>query len=228
MKQQNKLITILKAFTGKVDVTEEQWKERLTECTGCEYLSTNTPDKNLSLVEKVRKNGFPYKPFCTLCGCNVDEKTSQATEECAAGKKGEPLRWNRLRLEPTEATKFNILNKSPQYVNLGFTNNKKGYQIDFGEVERSFEEKISFDIYVDKAKKIDIHTFKPSCGSCTSATHKRISDDAYACEMVLKIANVGKGNSFVKAININYSIDDSDKSLVKIELIGKIKKEDEL
>ena len=227
MKQKSKIKTILDAFTGKVDVTPEQWKFRLEQCDGCEFNSLNIDKKDLSITEVARKTLFPNKPFCTGCGCNIDEKTSQATEECAAGKLNAPLRWNRLKVETTDQTSFNIYNQSSKLVNIGISEDGKFYEIDYGTVPRNFKEEVKFQIFVPEGDELDIESFKPSCGACTDSSYKKVSGTHYNCSVTLNISKAGKGDTFSKRVWVKYGINEKNKRYykrVKIQLIGKIVK----
>lgn len=226
MRQKSKIKTIIDAFSGKVDVTPEQWEYRLEKCGDCELNSINVDNRDLTLVEVSRKKLFPHKPFCRGCGCNIDEKTSQATEECGASYMGEPLRWNRLKLETTDNTSFNIYNQSDELVNIRLSEDGKFYEIDYGTIKRNTVVKIAFQIFVDDKDKLDIEYFKPSCGPCTTSTCEKVSDTHYNCEVILDTGKLGASPTFAKRIWVKYGINGSNYQRVKISLMGgaKIKK----
>lgn len=223
MRQKSKIKNIVDSFSGKVDVTPEQWEYRLKECEVCPFNSINTDNKELTLIEVSRKNLFPNKPFCRGCGCNIDEKTSQATEQCAAGKFDQPLRWNRLKVEITDKTGFNIFNNTSDLVNISLSGDGKYYEIDYGTVDREFDSEINFQLFVSSQDKLDIEYFKPSCGACTTSSCEKVSDTHYNCSVVLKVSKTGKGKEFSKRIWVKYKINQGKYSRVKIELKGKIK-----
>lgn len=84
----NKIIRIIRSkFRDKSTIKDQWYLDRMETCNGCPLNSKNT---------KLTKN-FKYwilnilnlkKPFCTVCGCELEAKASEEMEKCPEGKWG--------------------------------------------------------------------------------------------------------------------------------------------
>ena len=74
MKEIGKINKIFKGFFPDETVSETVKEERRDLCGACEYNSANTPTDKLSSVDYLRGK-VSKAPFCTLCKCQIFEKT---------------------------------------------------------------------------------------------------------------------------------------------------------
>ena len=102
MEKIGKIKTIARAFTTDSNIDENILLERRNICNQCPLNSKNIEESKLSLVDRIKKRASGDNHFCTSCGCFINEKTSQETEECGLGDSGEQPKWFRVKLETTD------------------------------------------------------------------------------------------------------------------------------
>lgn len=101
----DKSITIVKAkFRNKKEMEKYDWyNERISICGACPYNSKN--DKS---------RGFFYyfwnlvnfsKPFCTICGCEIEAKASEPREECSMTELEKEPKWTSINLKKEKNAK---------------------------------------------------------------------------------------------------------------------------
>ena len=136
MKKVDKTQTIIRAFTTESDIDKDLLKYREKICGGCEFNSENMTEESLGLFSKMRKKTLgESNPFCTACGCQINEKIRQETEECGLVYKGLPPKWNRIKLETIGNSDLDIINKSVYYMNVDLTVDGENYVLYFGEIK---------------------------------------------------------------------------------------------
>lgn len=199
MKEVSKLSTILKAFTTKADVDEQVHKHRIDVCNGCDRNSSNVEDKDLSFVNKARKK--LGKDFCLECGCNIQEKTSQAVEQCPLGY------WNRLVLETSDAKDLDLLNLDSSKVSLHLEDNF--FVADVGKISEDFNFKLGLT-----CTTLDFSVLRiiAGCGSCTRALlqHKEVP----MADITLLYDKLPNKKPFLKTVTIKYQVSKEERSVV--------------
>lgn len=82
-----KIYRIIKAkLFGKYKYKNEEWfKERKKICDSCPLQSDNKENKK-GLRFVILKTLNLNKPFCTVCGCEIEAKISEQYESCPQGK----------------------------------------------------------------------------------------------------------------------------------------------
>ena len=169
MREISKLRSILRAYAGERTVTETQHLDRLKECEGCEFNSNNI-EKNIlqTLREGIQGD------YCVACGCSVLEKTSQASESCAAPLRGKVSRWEKLLIETTSKTDIDVMNLSKGVVkNMQIVNREIVLYV--GEVSRNEELVVEVGIPSEYA----LVTVSSGCGDCSKVSLKKTPEYAH-------------------------------------------------
>ena len=220
MKEKSKASTILRAFTqGEASqyIDTEILESRRAICATCPYNSVNA---ELSFADKLKSK---LGDFCTLCGCFLKEKTSQPNEECAATMIGEEPKWNKVMVE-TNSKAFNLFNLSPDKMNVGLTEDKSAFQINFGKMESSHPKKKhvfegAFDLLYPKGSDVQITQVTKSC-SCVTPVVKNL-DTKSTIEFSIDITYRKyflKQTPTKKAITVYYTMNGkSDKVIINID-----------
>lgn len=81
MEKVGKIQTIVRAFTQKSNIDENILRKRREICSSCPLNSLNK--EKTGVFEEIRKT-VVKKPFCTACGCQIEQKTASETEVCGA------------------------------------------------------------------------------------------------------------------------------------------------
>lgn len=189
----DKAKTILKAFTGNVDVPEPYLQQRRDKCEDCAFNSKNVPKDALDEIDKLRVS-LIKSPFCTLCKCQIQEKTTQASEACGAENTKHKLNWSRMKLK----TKlYTVENKSPNTVNI--QPNGDSFKIELLEAVENKE--VKFTMQLSKvAAGVEVGTAFAGCGACTHA-----SFDSIRKEINITIKGSAlSGESFSKNVYLSY------------------------
>lgn len=224
MRKENKIKTIVKAFTEDADVSEEVLKHRRDICKGCPFNSDNVKDFNLGFIDKARKKVLKGKPFCTACGCQIEEKTSRGIEECGLATKGKKPKWNRVSIETLDKLDLDIVNNSYKDVNIKISNNNKFFEVDYGEINKKGIKGIELLFKSKSSKEFDLKYIKASCNVCTYLNSVKLNYTTYKITINLNTSLLN--GDFSKNVYFGYKIGDDYKKN-KIVLKGKIK-EDEL
>lgn len=221
MKKVSKILTVARAFTSTSTIDETILKQRREICSTCDFNSNNVESKDMGFIEKARKKLLDNEPFCTACGCQVNEKTSQDTEECGLSEKGLKPKWNRLKLETTNRLDLNLINKSSEYVNIDLAKNKLAFEINYGEVNKETLSEIEFLLKSKVGVEFSMTKFRPSCGSCTKATYEKIDSHTYKANVKLNTTNMMSG-LFRKTIYLTYKLNNLERTS-EIKLVGTTK-----
>lgn len=219
MRKISKIETIASAFLSDPNVSSKILNKRREVCGSCDLNSDNVPDKNLGLVEKVRKK--TKKPFCTACGCQIFEKTTRGTEECGAVSKNLEPRWNRVIVRTINRYDLDLYSLSPDIINIDLSDDGSHYVINTGQV--SVENNLSFSFLLRGKPNldIDIFHFKPSCGSCTNFEINKTKNNTYKVDIELNLKSI-LDSEFSKPIYLSYNVNGTVKKSV-IKIIGKTK-----
>lgn len=222
MEKKSKLNTIVDAFTKESEISLKVLEERRKICGSCIYNSSNTKKNDLNIIEKARQHSFPNKPFCRACGCNIDEKTTQETEECGLVSLSLQPKWNRIRLETVSRHDLDIINRSENIVNVDLSSTKEYYSVSFGEVDSLNVKNIQLELNSKPNLEFVLEKVRPSCGVCTSANYKKLGEGSYLVNISMDMSKVGI-SEFNKNVFITYKIDGKlFKNIIK--LTGKINK----
>lgn len=200
IKKLGEVRTIIRAFFGKKTIDATVWNDRLEICKTCPLNSKNA--NKLSTFNKIR-SFLINKPYCTLCGCFIYEKTSCETEVCSLYEQGEQPKWNRIKLEIIKPNEMNIINKTPELINIDVIEDV--YTINFGSVKRSLLKDIKFEIMPsDNTKAFSIRSITPGCGGCTKVRFNKVSDSSYDVTVITYWDRL-RGN-FNKSLTVDYNI----------------------
>lgn len=218
MEKVNKLKTIARAFTQESTIDEKILENRRQICFGCEFNSENVSPDKLTFIDKARKKTLgENNPFCTACGCQINQKTTQETEQCGATEKGLPAKWFRVKLETVDKLDLNFINKSVDEVNLDLDIKGRYYGIYFGETTNTVK-LIRILIQSKSGIKFDIDYIKPACNSCTEVNYSKLDSNTYQVDIELNLPIID-ANSFTKNIYFSYNVDTISKKGI-IKLIG--------
>ena len=221
MEKVNKAKVIARAFTQESNIDKNVLEHRRKICSGCEFNSDNANDKELGFIEKARKKLLKGEPFCTACGCQVNEKTTQETEECGLGEKGLEPKWNRIRVETTDSLEIDLVNKSVDIVNVDLSKDKKAFEISFKNIFRKDIKEICFLLQSKNKNNLEVNYVTPSCGSCTSSSFDKKDDNTCEVKVELNTSKISKGQ-FRKNVYIGYKINGKYKKN-QIRLTGILK-----
>lgn len=217
MKKVNKILTIAKSITTEPDVSKEILNYRREICNTCDFNSNNTLNEDLDTLGKARKKLLKDKPFCTACGCQINEKTSRSTEECGLSEKGIRPKWKRITLETSSRMDLNLINKSIEDIDIDLTIDNRHFKIDYGEINKGSVKEVEFLIQSKSGVKFDLTKFRPSCGSCTKASYERVDNKTYRATVLLNTSNMISG-TFKKTIYLTYYLNNvSQKCEIKLQ-----------
>lgn len=212
MKKVNKAKVIFRAFTSQSSIDPEILKERRSKCEGCPRNSKNFPKEQMSLKQSIQNS--LGKPFCTICSCFIEEKTSQETEECALAEIGQQPLWNRIRLETAGASDINLINKSPEKVNVDLNETTGEYTIRYNPMKKDADTNIRFAL--EKGDKvITIGELYVNCSCMTMENEKGTSNIFFNISLDLR----PYGDIQNKYVLVHYTMD-GKKDFIKINIKG--------
>ena len=185
MEKIGKIKTIARAFTTDSNIDEVILLERRKICEECPLNSNNIKESDLNLIDKIKKRTSGDNHFCVACGCFINEKTSQETEECGLGEKGDTPKWFRVKLETTDRLEIDIINDSHNKTKLDLTADSKAFEFDYGEINKDSNLTISFKIKSKIGINLDLASVTPSCGSCTESEFEKEDDNTYNVKVTL-------------------------------------------
>lgn len=215
MEKVGNLETIKRAFLEDSDIDKKVLEDRRAICNGCEFNSLNINDEGLTLVQKARKK-LHKDPFCTACGCQILEKTTQETEECGLASVGKTPKWFRVKLETVGRFDLDIINNSIDKMNIDLTTDKKYYQIDIGKVQSNKDSEIEFLVKSKSNVVLKMVHVTPSCGSCTNSSFEIIDDNTVKINLSLNLEEIPLGK-FSKNLYLGYDLrDDYKQNVIKI------------
>lgn len=221
MKKLNKAEIIRRAFFSKMKMDVEEVERRRSICETCPFNSKHVSSKNMSFINKARKKTLKNEPFCTVCNCQIKEKTASPLDECGLVEKGETPKWNRIILETTDKKEISIVNKSPKIINLDITKDGDFFQVDFGEVHKLSDGNFELELTVKEGVELDVVFANPSCKSCTTAEFIKQGVDKTTLKVKVDFSKLLIGN-LQKYIYLNYDVNGKNINNT-LKLIGEIK-----
>lgn len=196
MKEVGKINKIYKGFFGDV-LPDEIAESRRKICSTCEFNSVNA--EKLSLTDSIR-NSFT-SPFCTLCKCQIHEKTGSALEECAMYMIGEEKKWFKIKIETMEKQDLNLTHIGGIAADIQLENDT--FVVDYGKVTPLND--TSIELLFESEEALTLIKMEVTCG-CTSESTTQISDKAIQTKLKVDISKVGLGAGY-KTVYLNYSQD---------------------
>lgn len=196
MKEVSKVEKIYKGFFGE-ELPEAEAEVRRKICAGCEYNSKNA--KDMSLANKIRSKVMP--PFCTLCDCQIHEKTGSALEECAAYMNNEPKKWFKIKIETMEKEDLNLTQLGDTKYDIQIEGNS--FVVDLGLANTGETPEVELLFEGSAESVIDYNELKVSCG-CVSAKGSSVRSNAFQVNARVNIKQVGYGAG-VKTITLYYT-----------------------
>lgn len=202
IRKVGKIRTILRAFFMKSDIDPKELKRRRKICSKCPLNSKNAG--HLKWYEKIRHFVFKDKPFCTACGCQIQQKTASVTEECGMGYLGQTPKWNRLKLEleimsdNMSTTKLTLVNVTPAETNIDLVGSTP--TVNLGNVPRNTVRAFEFGLECEDENFSPIRV-KVGCGVCTKASVMNASD---GFSRIVGSVDVGVEPKFNKGIILEY------------------------
>lgn len=213
MKEINKARKIFKGFFPDETVSDKVKEQRRALCGACEYNSANTPSEKLSPIDYLRDK-ITGPPFCTLCKCQIFEKTQSPFEECAAYMVDQPKKWFKTRLETMGNENLNITNVSDVEVDLSLVNNK--YVVDYGLLVMGDDTEIELLVDTNSGGNFKLHSVHPDCGCSITKFHTIENRGTIFIRLSLGAIAAGK---FSKNVNVEYILDNKPYSAI-ITLTG--------
>lgn len=232
MKKKNKLKVIKDAFLEDSPLSEEILEFRRKACATCPYNSKNVKDK--SLMQGIRDSVTGGSAYCTICKCEIEQKTKAPTEYCALKSIGKEPLWNAMLVETDNVSDLNLINGSPELINVDLDESGTFFVLDFGEIDRSkyainqntkqrrFNPTFKFGLTSEKI--ISIYNVNVSCG-CVKPTYVK-EGNLYNFTSSLNIDLSGL-NTFSKTITVFYkqqkgTTQQFEHKSVNIRLKGKV------
>lgn len=173
MEKVGKIKTIYRAFTQKSNIDPEILKRRREICASCPLNSLNKEKKGV--FEEIRST-IVSKPFCTACGCQIEQKTATETECCGAVYLGQKPKWNRIKLETMNKTDINIINLSEEKANIDLALEGDHFVVECGEVDKYAPQSYSL-ILEGKEEEYKLFSAEPGCPFCTTIERSKPTDE---------------------------------------------------
>lgn len=217
----NKGKVILSAFVksfqgidGHEDIPEKELEKRREACRNCPYNIKNTPEEKRTLLEKVR-DGVKLGDFCTICGCQIKEKTMSPTEGCALEERGRKPLWNRIKVETSGKTE-NLINLDPDKINIDA--NQTEYVIYADMVSSDMH----FNFGVESKKLIDRIDYVRTTCTCFDIVSYELSESLKVIKILIKIkyGHLPSG-IFDKWVYVGYKDEGGNSRKMSIKIKGK-------
>lgn len=190
-----KLGKIYEGFFGE-RVPSDIWERRKSICEVCPYNSKNV--KDLTGFDKIR-NTFT-NPFCTLCKCQIHEKTGSPHEDCAAYMVNEEKKWNRIKLEVMKGLNFiNISDKD-----YGISLDLDTYVVDYGVVESNETVEVDFALENTTGTELGFTKLGLTCG-CQQGSEAYLEDGKIIVHIEINTNGVSTGGA-AKPITVYYTL----------------------
>ena len=199
MKEISKLKKIYKGFFPDETVSEERKTRRRDACNSCEYNSKNVTKEKLGAVDFARS--MITNDFCTLCKCQIFEKTQSPYEECAMYILDADLKWNKTRIENMDDS-MNITNLSETEVGISGENNI--YTIDYGVIDSTSVTEVELLVDSKSSESFSIKSVSPTCG-CAISKFSDTSDNKGTISLRLDLSMINS-DRFVKEVPVVYHL----------------------
>lgn len=198
---ENKVARIVKAKLSKKEDMPDWYTARLKECEVCPHNSKNRDD--LTLKDKARIAHNLGKPSCLICTCGVEDKSSDALEQCPDS----PPRWLAREVEKGLDLDLSLVKGSAE---LLYDKNLQSYILDYGD-KRPFED-TKIEISYEANKGITGISMSTSCGCTTGVVEGK--------KLVIKYQNNRLGK-IDKRVTIMYKKEGVQRA-TRIQLKGRI------
>lgn len=202
MKEVSKIKKIYEGFFGE-EVPESVAKERRSKCAVCPFNSVNA--EKLSLINNIR-NTFTA-PFCTLCSCQIHEKTGSPLEECAMYMIEEDKKWFKIKIETMGKEDLNLIQVGENTYDIQLS--EGAFLIALGEVKAGEDTTMELVFETEGDNIIQVGGVKTSCG-CTSSKHEPIDEKKFKVIFRIDINKVGMGSG-AKSAEISYDLNGKPK-----------------
>lgn len=200
MEKVGKIQTIVRAFTQKSNIDENILRKRREICSSCPLNSLNK--EKTGVFEEIRKT-VVKKPFCTACGCQIEQKTASETEVCGAVYLGQKPKWNRIKVETMKKTDINVINLSEDKMNLDLSIDGSHFVAECGEIDKNVEN--SFRVRIEgKEDAYRLYEPVPGCGYCTRVFRESISNGVDELNVVFDLSQEDSGVGIVKFVSLTY------------------------
>lgn len=200
-KKVSKAKTILRAFTQTSNIDPTLLEQRREACKTCPRNSMNVDVTTMGLKDRMQHT--LAKPFCTICKCFIAEKTSQETEECALTEIGEQPLWTRLKLETTGSTDLNMINKSPDKINVDMDEETGEYIIGYKPINISSDTNIRFSLEKD-GLPITVNQMIVNCSCLKLVKEANPQTDSCTLFLSLDLSNRPTGELVGKYFEVYY------------------------
>lgn len=197
MREVGKLYKIYKGFFGD-ELPEKETKERREICAVCPFNSVNA--EKLSLVGEIRSN--LTGPYCTLCKCQIKEKTSSPLEECAMYMIGEEKKWFKIKIETMENNSLNLIQIGTTKFDIGLDGDD--FVLNLGKVTTSSPSEMELLFEAKAGMELSPTELKTSCG-CTSSKIEKVNDSTFKASLKVDISSVGYGSQ-LKHATLKYKL----------------------
>lgn len=194
MKEVNKINKIYQGFFGE-KLPEDITESRRSKCATCQFNSTN--NDTMSLIGNIR-NSFTG-PFCTLCDCQIEEKTSSSLEECALGMIGEDKKWFKIKIETMSKSDLNMIQNGETHYDIALEDSI--FVVNFSEINNSSVVETEL-IFENNSHPITLKKTLVSCG-CTLTNSSQLDMNRIAVRVKLDPTKVSLGSG-AKSFTIEY------------------------
>lgn len=191
MKEIGKVRKIYEGFFGDT-LPEEIIEERRKICDGCPYNS-----KNVNTSKLVELRNTLTGAYCTLCKCQIKEKTQSPHEECAAYMAGEEKKWFRVKMETMEKENLNLIQTGSKLFDLTTEGDK--FVLNLGKIR--VNEDTEGEIYLEGSTPLKLNNVTVSCG-CVS-TSSSVNGEGITINFRINVNSVGYGSG-AKTITVYY------------------------
>lgn len=209
--------TIYRAFFKKSKINKDTLEHRREMCRRCPFNSDNSSTTSLGWFKALRKR-FMVKPFCTMCGCFIKEKTASMTEACALEDQGMDPMWYRVFLETLNKNNMNLVNKSEKLVNPRITEDGT-IILDYGKIKRSALADIDVSLEVGEGLDLKITNCSYGCSACMRVTYHKTDINKYNAHIWINWERIQY--KFRKPIVVTYKVNKKEYKQA-IEVIGEI------
>lgn len=212
MKEVGKVTKVFKGFFGE-ELPEEISEKRRKICSTCPFNSVNA-DK-LSLIDGIRNKFTP--PFCTLCKCQIHEKTGSPLEECAMYLIGEDKKWFKIKIETMGKEELNLSQVGDNVYDIQLENDY--FLINLGKVKATDD--TTMDLVFESDEEIELIKMELTCG-CTQSKTIQIDDNSISVVMRVDIKQVQFGIG-AKVVYLHYKqrgVTKKQKIRIKFNRVG--------
>lgn len=194
MKEVNKIYKIYQGFFGD-KLPKEITTERREKCNTCPFNSKNAEE--LNTFEEIRNSMTGN--FCTICKCQIKEKTQSPHEECALYMINREKKWFRIKLETMEKETLNVTQVGKNIFDL--TLDKDEFTLNLGKVRENSQ--TVANLMFDTDVPIEWVNTVVSCG-CV-ATETKSFDGKIVIDTFINLNSVGYGSG-VKTLELIYKV----------------------